>query len=99
MSDTTEQLGPAFRTVSGPRIEALRALKDEARTRWRMSHVVLDTAARRAAAGGEQAEAIEAHAGHLDALLDWRDAEAQFVAARLGFRIAAIESRDGYGRT
>ncbi|RLT27303.1 MAG: hypothetical protein DWI48_03915 [Chloroflexi bacterium] len=69
-----------------PEVDALRLNKNEARTRWRRTHVELDTASGRAFNQADAEPALEAHEEHLAALLDWKSCEASFIAARLGFR-------------
>lgn len=76
-----------------PEVDTLRTIKNEARTRWRRTHVELDTASRRAINQSDADEAIEAQDDHLAALLDWKSQEAAFIAARLGFRIDPPASR------
>lgn len=71
--------------VDGDDIEALRAVKNSARSRWRMTHVQLDSAARREPRDADAQRTHEAHAEHLAALQQWTAAEAAFIAARLGF--------------
>jgi hypothetical protein len=69
-----------------PEVDAPRDEKNEARTRWRRTHVELDSASRRAFNQPDPDLAIEAQDHHLAALLDWKSREATFIAARLGFR-------------
>ena len=83
--DPNEQQGPVYSTHDGPEVRALQFEKNAARSRWRMTHVALDTSTRRAASNFDAAPALEAHAEHLAALREWKAAEARFIAARLGF--------------
>jgi hypothetical protein len=84
---------PLYPTVEGDEVEALRASKDRARSRWRETHVELFSAGRNAALRGDAAVALEAYDAHLAALHEWTTAEASFIAARLGFRRAPLPPR------
>jgi hypothetical protein len=84
--ETEAYLGPAFPLSHDDEVVAkLRRAKNEARSRWRVTHVQLDTAARCEARGGDCSRTQEAQEAHQAALLDWERAEAEFIAARLGF--------------
>ena len=74
-----------YPAVEDGEVQALRAAKNLARSRWRRTQVELFTAARRAARLGDEDVAYEAHDEHLTALHDWNAAEASYIAARLGF--------------
>jgi hypothetical protein len=80
---TEARIYPIHETLE---VEALRDQKNEARSRWRSTHVELDSASRRAFNQADPDLAIEAQDHHLAALLDWQSREATFIAARLGFR-------------
>ena len=83
-----------YATVDGSEVRALRAAKNAARTEWRMTHVQLDSAVRQAARRGDEAIAHEIHEEHLAARQEWISAEAQYIAARLGFRHEPLPPRD-----
>jgi hypothetical protein len=94
-ADDREAHEPQFyAVVEGDAVEALRTSKNDARSRWRMTHVQLDSAVRRDVRDPRSDAAPEAHAEHLAALLQWRNAEAAFIAARLGFAFPAAGTPD-----
>ncbi len=90
---TDERLLPDYHARDTAAGDARRIEKNEARSRWRRTHVELDTATRRAADQSDVDVAIEAQDAHLRAFLDWKAGEASFIAARLGFTSAPVPSR------
>jgi hypothetical protein len=74
-------------------VQALRAAKNAARSRWRRTHVELSSSARDARRRRDEDVAYEAHDEHLAALQKWKAAEASFIAARLGFRHEPLPPR------
>ncbi|MFN8639864.1 MAG: hypothetical protein U0360_10525, partial [Dehalococcoidia bacterium] len=74
-------------------VHALQRAKNGTRGLWRATHLVLHAAVRRAAAGADIETAIEAMDQHSTALHAWRQAEAAYVGARLGFLTARLPSR------
>jgi hypothetical protein len=91
--DTLDPLLPDYHVRTGAEIDALRDVKNEARSRWRRTHVELDSAARGGDSAAGVAIAIEALDEHRAALRDWTTREATFVAARLGFSTAPVPPR------
>ena len=92
--DDRDQVSGYYATHDSPEVRALQQHKNAARSRWRMTHVALDTSTQRAAHERDLDPALVAHDEHMRALQDWKAAEAAFIAARLGFAREPLRPRD-----